>query len=205
MEENPFFQKEPTKRNWLIIILQSVVIITSIAIILYLFILSPNEVDGPSMEPNFKTHQLYFANRLVQWFDNTAIGKITGFQYQRGDVVVLQIPGYSPYIKRIIGLPGDKIAIRDGYFYVNDQKLTEDYLPPAIFTKGGDFLQESGESKIVPENSFFVAGDNRPVSNDSRYLGFIKRDWLKGRVFLRFWPLDVFGIIPTGSIKYTVN
>lgn len=204
MDSNPFFEKEaPQKKNWFIIILQSLVILTSIGIVLYLFVISPNEVDGPSMEPNFYTDQIYFANRVVQWLNGTPVGKATGFSYQRGDVVVLQVPGYPQFIKRIVALPGDKIAISDGSVYINDQLIIEDYLPPALYTRGGDFLEDGGEAKIVPPGSVFVMGDNRPVSYDSRFLGFIRNDWLKGKVFLRVYPLDVFGLIPTGTINFS--
>lgn len=203
MDGNPFFEKEaPKPQNWFIIILQSLVVLTSIGIILYLFVLSPNEVDGPSMEPSFYTKEIYFANRVVQWLNETPIGEATGFSYKRGDAVVLQVPGYPQFIKRIIALPGDKIAIRDGSVYLNDQLISEDYLPPALYTRGGDFLEDGGESQIVPPGSVFVMGDNRPVSYDSRFLGFIRNDWLKGKVFLRVYPLDAFGLIPTGTIIY---
>jgi len=203
MEGNPFFEKEASKpKNWFIIILQGLVIISSIGIIMYLFVLSPNEVDGPSMEPNFYTKQIYFANRVVQWLNGTPVGKTLGFEYQRGDVVVLQVPGYPQFIKRIVGLAGDKVAIRDGNIYLNDELIMEDYLPPALYTRGGDFLEDGGEAQIVPKGSVFVMGDNRPVSYDSRFLGFIRNDWLKGKVFLRVYPLDTFGLIPTGTIIY---
>ncbi len=205
MENNPFFEAPPKKKkNWFVIILQVLVLITSVSIIMYMTILSPNEVDGPSMEPNFYTHQLYFANRLNQYFDGTAFGKILGFEYRRGDVVVLQLPGHNAFIKRIVGLPGDRVAIRDGYIFINNKKMTEDYLPPARYTNGGDFIIEGGESQEVPKNAFFVVGDNRPVSNDSRYseVAFVKKEYMKGKVFLRFWPLDVFGLISTGTYKF---
>jgi signal peptidase I len=202
MEENPFFEKAPPKpRNWFITILQSLVILTSVGIVMYLFVLSPNQVDGPSMEPNFYTGQIYFANRIVQWLNGTQIGKATGFSYQRGDVVVLQIPGYPQFIKRIIAVPGDKIAIRDGQVYLNDSLINEEYLPPAFYTRGGDFLEDGGEAQVIPPGSVFIMGDNRPVSYDSRFLGFIRNDWLKGKVFLRVYPLNTFGLIPTGTIK----
>lgn len=203
MEENPFFEKAPSKpRNWFITILQSLVVLTSIGMVVYLFMISPNQVDGPSMEPNFYTGEVYFANRIVQWLNGTAFGSITGFQYQRGDVVVLQIPGYPLFIKRIIAMAGDKIALKDGIIYINDSAIKEEYLPPALYTRGGDFLEDGGESYVVPQGSYFIMGDNRDVSYDSRFLGFIRSEWLKGKVFLKVLPLKVFGLVPTGTIKF---
>lgn len=203
---NPFFEKPPkAKRNWFITILQTLVLFTAVAIILYLFVITPNEVDGPSMEPNFYTHELVLSNRLTQWIGNTPLGTSLGFDYKRGDVVIFQKPGLKEFVKRIIGVPGDRIAIREGYVYVNNQKLIEHYLPPAVFTSSGDMIVNGGESVIVPDGYYFVLGDNRLVSNDSRYeaVGFVKREWMKGRVILRIFPVNKFGIISTGD--YTLQ
>lgn len=203
MEENPFFEQEAAKpRNWFITILQSLVILTSIGIILYLFVLSPNQVDGTSMVPNFQNGQFYFANRIVQWLNGTEIGKVLGFEYKRGDVVVLQVPGYPQFIKRIVGVPGDTIGIFDGRVFINGQEVSEQYLDPALYTNGGDFLEDGGEVRTIPEGSYFVMGDNRPVSYDSRFLGYIRNDWLKGRVFLIVLPLENFSLVPTGEILF---
>ncbi len=202
--DNPFFEK-PTSapKNWYIIFLQTVVVLTAISIVLYLFVITPSQVDGPSMEPNFFTGQLLLTNRLSEWIGNSDFGKSLGFDYKRGDVITFQKPGLSEFVKRIVGLPGDRVSIREGYVYINGQKLVENYLPPALFTRGGDFLLDGGESMVVPEGYYFCMGDNRPVSNDSRYedVGFVDRNWIKGRVILRFWPLDTFSIITTGDYK----
>ena len=97
-------------------------------------------------------------------------------------------------IKRIIALPGETVELKDQRFYINDQLLNEPYLSSEVLTKEGSFLREN-QKLTVPENSYFVAGDNRPVSNDSRYIGFIKTDWIIGKPFFRIWPLDKFGTI----------
>ena len=202
MENNPFFDPpEKAKRNPIILILEGLVVITAIAIIVYITILSTNEVDGPSMEPNFFTHQLYFANKLSVTMNGTPIGDILGFSLKRGDVIVLQLPGHNPYIKRIVGLPGDTVNVNSGYVFVNGKRLIEDYLPPARYTKGGNFITDGGQGVTVPEGYYIAFGDNRPVSNDSRYqdVGLIKKEWIIGRVFLRFWPLNNFSIIRTGK------
>jgi len=202
MENNPFFEKpKPKKKNLFIVILEILVVITSLAIVLYVTVLSTNQVDGPSMEPNFFTNQLYFANKLAVSLDGTPVGNLLGFGLHRGDVIVLQLPGHPPYIKRIIGLPGDTVSVRDGYTFVNGNRLIESYLPPARYTKGGNFVTDNGQGITVPNGYYIAFGDNRPVSNDSRYedVGLIKKEWIIGRVFLRFWPLNNFGIIRTGK------
>lgn len=204
MNNNPFFDPEPKKKpNIFLIILQTLVIFTAIVILLYLFVITPSQVDGPSMEPNFYTGQLLLTNRLVQWLGASDIGKSIGLDYHRGDVITFQKPGYKEFVKRVIGVPGDYVAIRDGYIYVNNQKLIEDYLPPALYTNGGDFIEEGGESVEVPEGYYICIGDNRPVSNDSRYtsIALINRQWIKGRVILRFYPFEEFSIIPTGKYE----
>ncbi len=204
MNNNPFFDPEPKKKPSIFInILQVLVVFTAIVILLYLFIITPSQVDGPSMQPNFYTGELLLTNRLVQWLGATDFGKSVGMDYHRGDVVTFQKPGYKEFVKRIIGVAGDHVAIRDGYIYINNQKLTEDYLPPALYTNGGDFISEGGESVEVPEGYFICIGDNRPVSNDSRYsaIGLVDRKWIKGRVILRFYPLEKFSVVPTGKFE----
>jgi signal peptidase I len=201
-EYNPFLEQLPKKKgNAFVGILQVVVIAVSIGIVLYLFVLTPNQVDGPSMEPNFHTGELLLTNRLTQWIGNTSVGESLGLEYKRGDVVILQKPGLKTFVKRIVGLPGDRISIREGNVYINNEKLNELYIEPTVYTNGGDFLVDGGEGITIPEGSYACIGDNRPVSNDSRYetVGFIKRSWLKGRVILRFYPLGKFTTIATGK------
>lgn len=208
MNTNPFFDPEPKKNpNLFIALLQGLVVLTAIVIVLYLFVITPSQVDGPSMQPNFYTGELLLTNRLVQWLGATEVGKSIGVDYQRGDVVTFQKPGYREFVKRILALPGDKIAVRDGHIYINNQRLEEDYLPPALYTNGGDFIVEGGESIEVPPGYYICIGDNRPASNDSRYaaIGLIDRDWIKGRVILRFYPFEKFSIIPTGKYELVLE
>lgn len=202
MSDNPFLEeivKPPS--NTFLNILQTLVILFSIAILLYLFVITPNQVDGPSMKDNFLNGELVLTNRLSAWIGDTALGKTLGLNYKRGDVVILQKPGYSEFIKRIIALPGERISIRNGNFYIDGKKLDEEYIPATMQTNGGNFIEDGGEGKTVPEGYYFVSGDNRPVSNDSRFeeIGFIDRKWIKGKVILRFWPLNTFSLITEGS------
>ncbi len=201
-ETSPFYTgaTKPKKSSLTIDILQSVIIAVFVCTVIYLFIAIPNQVSGSSMQPNFHDAELLLTNKIVQWLGDTPIGQSLGVNYQRGDVIVFQKPGEKDFIKRVIGLPGDKVSIKNGNVYINGQQLVEDYIPSEVRTNGGTFL-ETGDEKTVPDGHYFVMGDNRGNSEDSRYseIGFIDRSWMKGKVILRYWPLNVFGIIPTGT------
>ncbi len=140
----------------------------------------PSFVDGQSMMPTFKDGDLVFVERISQYFNPP----------EKGDIVValtdlLTEEGKRKnIIKRVIGLPKDRIVIEDGKVYVNGEELKEDYLYEG--STGGEF------EGIVPEEHIFVMGDNRYNSNDSRSdsVGFIPYDRLKGKVYLRLYPFD---------------
>jgi signal peptidase I len=203
-ENNPFFEKAvvltPTSHK-LVNFLQGLVVLAFILIVLYLFVVTPNQVSGRSMLPNFVNNDLLLTNRLSQWFDGNPIGDSLGLSYKRGDVVVINTTGILPnedyVIKRIVGLEGDTIGVKDGRVYLNGQLLDETkYLPPERRTAAGTFLGE-GDTLTVPKGSVAIFGDNRPESLDSRNLpvGFIKKSKLVGRVIIRWWPAETFGFI----------
>ena len=103
--------------------------------------------------------------------------------------------GKKSYIKRVIGLPGDHVEIKDGLVYINGEQLEEDYLQPGVVT---DMLQANGKETgfsdiIVPQNCVFAMGDNRPGSTDSRAFGCIPLEKIEGTVSFRFWPFSKFG------------
>jgi signal peptidase I len=186
--------KETLKKE-ILDFLQSIIFAIGISVVLFVFIITPNEVEGSSMEPNFHTGERIYTNKLTHWFSDTFIGEIFGLNYYRGEVVVLQKPGMDPLIKRIIGLPGDVLSIREGKFFVNGEQLNEEYISAEVYTSKGPIFENSGEI-IVPSGNYFVAGDNRRVSNDSRYIGFIEKEWIIGKPVFRVWPLDKAGILP---------
>jgi signal peptidase I len=145
-----------------------------IAVLIHLFLAQATRVYGQSMEPNLHTNQRLVIEKLTYHFHGP----------RRGDVVVLHDPGGSPelLIKRVIGLPGERVTIADGRVFIDGVALDEPYLSQP--TQGG------GRSWVVPPLSVFVMGDNRAASRDSRIFGPIKLDEIVGRALFRYWPLD---------------
>jgi signal peptidase I len=119
----------------------------------------------------------------------------------RGDLVVFERPegetdqNVKDLIKRVVGLPGDQLVIKDNAVYINGDRLDEGYLPAGTVTKQGrlDCVDES--PCVIPEDAVWVMGDNREHSFDSRYFGPIEQDTIVGRAFLRIWPLGSFGFL----------
>lgn len=183
--------------------------IVAIVLLIRAFV-SPFEVDGRSMSPNLHNHDRVFVNRAryLHIDINRILNVIPGVDREgadiwfpfdtpnRGDIVVLNPPGDSdkPYIKRVIGLPGESISFRDGYVYINGQKLNEPYIDGAkTFCEGRSWC--SMES--IPDGMVFVLGDNRPDSEDSRFFGPVSVDDLLGKAWLTNWPLSDAGRIPS--------
>lgn len=167
--------------KWLIeMIILAILLFAGVQLIFH-YVLAKDVVSGPSMETSFND-----GDRLITY----RLGKV-----KRGSVVVLDAPDEpgTLYIKRVIGLPGDTIEAKNDTLYVNGQKTDEPYL--SKYQTGQNFTEDfSLKSKLgvakVPANSYFVMGDNRPVSKDSRRIGFIKKSAIKGIVRLRYWPLN---------------
>ncbi|CAG1023133.1 signal peptidase I [Patescibacteria group bacterium] len=168
-------------------------IVLVLCILVYIFIATPNQVEGDSMIPTLSNKDLIITDRVSQWMGN--ILKDSTFSYERGDIIVFQKPGFKDFVKRIVGLPGERISIHNGRVFINEVELTEDYIYQDS-TMGGNFITNDGQEILVPENRYFVLGDNRIDSLDSRYedIGLINRDWIKGKVLLRYWPLTVFNV-----------
>lgn len=156
------------------------------------FVAQPYQVRQQSMEQTLQPGEYVLVDKLsVRWDD-----------YQRGDIVVFRPPDsaggpdQTPFIKRVVGIPGDVVEVRDdGLVYVNERRLEEDYLYGAPPTEPGP----GGGTWVVPEGAFFVMGDHRNASSDSRSFGTVERDSIVGRAFLRYWPLDRFGFLPEAS------
>jgi len=172
--------------------IQTIVLAFSVFIIIYLFLFAPHQVKGSSMYPTFSNEEFLLTNKISYRFNEP----------QRGDVIVFKAPKSEPcaeieceYIKRIIGLPGDRIKISGGFVYVNGQVLDEsNYLPRETVTSGGDFLGE-GVERVIPEGFFLPIGDNRPYSRDGREFGPIPIESIIGKAWLRYWPINKVGFM----------
>jgi signal peptidase I len=169
-------------------ILQTIVLSAAIFVIIYLFAGQPHLVRGSSMEPNFHNGDYILTEKVSYKFSNP----------QRGQVIVFQAPNRedSDYIKRVIGLPGETLKVIDGKIYINGKPLDEAYEPTSFQTFSGRFLKENQEF-TVPEGHFFVFGDNRSHSSDSREFGPVDKNLIIGRALIRYWPAPRFGAIQT--------
>ena len=166
--------------------LQPVVMAFAIFMMVYLFLVQPHKVDGSSMFPNFHDREFILTDK---------ISYRKGLP-ERGDVIVFHAPDPydSDFIKRIIGLPGETIMVQGGYVFINNQKLSESYLPDSFMTSEKSFLRE-GVPYSIPEGYYVVLGDNRNYSSDSREWGPIAQSAIVGKAWVRYWPVDEVGVI----------
>lgn len=138
------------------------------------------EVQSISMEPTLHEGQYLIVSKIAYWFHGP----------ERGDIIVLDPPnGRSeiPYIKRIIGLPGEKVDVRDGRVWINDIALNEPYISgPPTYTEG----------RILGDEEYLVLGDNRNNSSDSHIWGVLPRENIIGKSIFRYWPPEKWGMIP---------
>ena len=165
--------------HWARDLLLSVVI----AIIVILFLYQPVKVEGTSMMPALTDQERIFINKFIYRFH---FGDI-----ERGDMVVFWYPGdpSKSYIKRVIGLPGDRIEIDRGTVILNGKRLAENYVPPEYRDR------VSLEPETVPPDEYFVLGDHRSSSNDSRSWGYVPRRFIYGKAVFVYWPLDKIGVL----------
>ena len=152
---------------------------------LFTFVFSNDTVSGPSMQPNFES--------------NDRVIIVRHSKIKRGEIVVLKAPDEPNvlYIKRVIGMPGDSIRFQNDRLYINGRKYKETYLNKGkkLYSMGSLYtenftLQSKHLGKRVPRNCYFVMGDHRNVSKDSRIFGYVKKSSIVGVVKLRYWPLN---------------
>ena len=169
-------------------ILQTAFISFGIFLFVYIFLVQPHRVQGVSMHPSFENEELLLTEKVSYRFSSP----------NRGDVIVFEAPieRKADFIKRIIGIPGDTVKIVDGNVYINSVKLDENYI---MGTTEGDKTFTLGESE------YFVLGDNRTASSDSRVFGPIKKNAIRGKVLVVYWPLVGSGNFKGARLVLEIN
>jgi signal peptidase I len=159
--------------------LRDLVISLAISGFIIIFVYQPVKVEGTSMMPSLEDQERIFVNKFVYRLE----------PIERGDVVVFRYPRdpSKSFIKRVIGLAGDRIRINAGQVWVNGKRLEEDYVPRAY-----EDLRSYSET-VVPPGSYFVLGDHRSLSNDSRDFGPVSDSYIYGKAVFGYWPMDKMG------------
>jgi signal peptidase I len=159
--------------------LRDLFISLAISAFIIVFIYQPVKVEGTSMMPSLADQERIFVNKFVYRLE----------PIERGDIVVFRYPRdpSKSYIKRVIGPAGDRIRIDGGQVYVNNEPLDEDYVPPAYADA------RSYHELVVPVHSYFVLGDHRSMSNDSRDFGAVDQNYIYGKAVFGYWPMDKLG------------
>jgi signal peptidase I len=159
--------------------LRDLIISLAISAFIIIFLYQPVKVEGTSMMPSLDDQERIFVNKYVYRLE----------PIQRGDIIVFRYPRdpSKSFIKRVIGLAGDSIRIEGGEVFVNGRALEEDYVPPVYSD------QRSYPEIVVPPHSYFVLGDHRTMSNDSRDFGPVDVGFIYGKAVFGYWPMDKMG------------
>ncbi len=159
--------------------LRDLILAVLLSFIVIVFLYQPVQVEGTSMMPHLENHERIFINKFVYRFE----------PIKRGDIVVFWYPldPSKSYIKRVVGLPGEWVGIRDGRVYVNGRPLKEPYIPPEYFD------HQNYAPTLVEPNHYFVLGDHRESSNDSRVWGTVDAKYIYGKAVFVYWPFSLIG------------
>lgn len=174
-------------REWI----ESIVVAFLLAMIIRTFVVQAFKIPTGSMRPTLLEGDLILVNKFIYGakipFSNFRLPAVS--QLKRGDVIVFIYPEdrKKDFIKRLIGLPGDTLEIREGTIYINGQPLLDPVFSQRYYYNRGDLAQE-GEKITVPRGSFFVLGDNSASSKDSRYWGFVPESNILGKAIMIYWP-----------------
>src|SRR6267142_5552337 len=159
--------------------IRDLVVALGIAAFVIIFLYQPVKVEGTSMLPGLEDQERIFINKFVYRWEAISRGDIVVFRYPR-DIS-------KSYIKRVIGVPGDRIHMEDGQVFVNGSKLSESYIPAEYFD------HRSYSEFTVPADSYFLLGDHRSMSNDSREFGPVEREYIYGKAVFVYWPVEKVG------------
>lgn len=175
------------------LLLRDLVFALMIAALVVVFIVQPVKVEGTSMLPRLHDGERIFVNKLIYYDEYRWAPKI-----ERGDIVVFWYPDdpSKSYIKRVVGLPGEKVEVREGQVRINGSVLDEKYLDPQL-----NLSSRSLELVLVRANYYFLMGDNRDNSSDSRSWGLVPKKYIYGKALLRYWPLSAASVIHHENIS----
>jgi signal peptidase I len=173
------FELEARKHFWgeARLLIRDLVFAVMLMILFVVFVVQPVKVEGTSMLPRLHDGERIFVNKLVYYH----LPPI-----QRGDIIVFWFPDDpdKSYIKRVIALPGEMVEVRDGRIRINNQELNEPYLDPQL-----NVSHMSQPPMVIKQHYYFVMGDNRDHSSDSRYWGLVPEKYIYGKALFRYWPL----------------
>lgn len=158
------------------------IIVIVVVLLICVYVVTLQQVVGPSMNPNFSDGDVLLLNKLEYKF----------FDVKRNDVIALKYDKSKYLIKRVIGLPGETIEYKDNLLYINGESYREK-LYDGMVTE--DFSFDDEGNKVIPDDMYFVMGDNRGNSEDSRSIGLIAKKDIIGKCVLRLWPLNRFKFI----------
>jgi signal peptidase I len=183
-DNTPVPQLRRELRSWT----RDLAVALGLALVIIIFLYQPVKVEGTSMAPLLSDQERIFINKFVYRFE----------PIERGDVVVFWYPldRSKSFIKRVVGLPGETVELRAGRLYVGGKELIEPYVP-ANYLDGTNY-----PPLTLPADSYFVMGDHRDSSNDSRVFGPVARQFIYGKAVFAYWPVDHFGSLTSTS---TVN
>lgn len=183
-----------------------------LALVVQAFLVKPYRIPSASMEPTLSINQRILVNRLSLSFGSPRIGDIVVFHPPRnygicadpgqgGDAVggpdaqacdvAQRRPASVTFVKRVVGLPGDRLSIRDGHVYRDGRPEPDSYIVPCHGSPSCNFPRPI----VIPHGDYYMMGDNRPDSDDSRFWGPVPRSWLIGRAFFTYWPPDRIGVL----------
>jgi signal peptidase I len=166
-----------------------------IALVVKAFLFQAFYIPSDSMVPTLKTNDRVIVNKLSYHLHKVHRGDIIVFRTPKGPDGKPIDPTIKDLVKRVIGLPGETVSEKDGHILINGKALKESYLPEGTVSNCASFPAQCFPTGPIPASRYWVMGDNRPNSRDSRYFGAITKSEIVGRVFVRVWPLNRLGLL----------